>query len=86
MPSTAEDAAGRDPVAALCDVLCRALTRLADAGEADAACRLGAEAWSRLRSDRPREAQRLNGLLHALVHRLSPETSAPRPSESHEGR
>lgn len=54
-------------VSALNRLLARALRGLAEAGEGDAACRLAGEAWSLLRHRYPREAQRMNGLLHALV-------------------
>lgn len=48
-------------------VLVRALLALGAAGETDQACRLAAGAWSQLRHDYPREAERLNGAMHALT-------------------
>jgi uncharacterized protein (DUF2249 family) len=48
-------------------ILIRALKRMGDTGDTDAACRLAAEAWSLLRHDWPQEAQRLNGVMHNLT-------------------
>lgn len=45
----------------------RALKALGDSGETDLACRIAAEAWSLMRSDYPREAEKLNGALHYLT-------------------
>lgn len=57
-----------DPsLAPLNKIFIRALRRINDAGDSDAACRLAAEAWSLLRHDWPREAQRLNGVMHAFT-------------------
>jgi hypothetical protein len=56
-------------------LLRRALIALSEAGETDRACRLAAEAWSVLRHDLPREAERYTGLLHRLTathHRRTP--------------
>lgn len=38
-----------------------------DADDIDAACRLAAQGWSLLRHDQPREAERLNGVMHSLT-------------------
>ncbi|HRP27680.1 MAG TPA: hypothetical protein PLG77_04540 [Burkholderiaceae bacterium] len=38
-----------------------------DANDIDAACRLAAQGWSALRRDWPREAERLNGVMHSLT-------------------
>lgn len=38
-----------------------------DADDIDAACRLAAQGWSALRHDWPREAERLNGVMHSLT-------------------
>lgn len=38
-----------------------------DADDLDAACRLAAQGWSLLRHDRPRDAERLNGVMHSLT-------------------
>lgn len=48
-------------------VLAKALRELAGAGRSHEACTLAAEAWSLLRQDVPKEAERLNGLLHYLT-------------------
>lgn len=57
-----------DPVLSpLNQILIRALKRIGEAGDTDAACRLSAEAWSLLRHDWPQEAQRLNGVMHFLT-------------------
>ena len=47
----------------------RALLELAEAGDAQrhTACSLAASAWSALRQSQPREAERFNGVLHALT-------------------
>lgn len=57
-----------DPIAALNRLFAQALLRLGDAGEIDAACRLAAQGWSLLRHDQPKEAERLNGVMHNLTH------------------
>jgi hypothetical protein len=65
-PSAAPDAA----VAALNRLFVQALLRIGEGGDADAidaACRLAAQGWSLLRHDWPREAERLNGLMHGLT-------------------
>ena len=54
-------------LAPLNQIFIRALKRMGEAGDTDAACRLAAEAWSPLRHDWSREAQRLNGVMHALT-------------------
>lgn len=38
-----------------------------DPDELDAACRLAAQGWSALRHGWPREAERLNGVMHSLT-------------------
>jgi hypothetical protein len=56
--------------------LVRALLALGDAGAMhhDAACSIAASAWSALRHTHPREAERLNGVLHALTQSTHPTT------------
>lgn len=44
-----------------------ALVALAQAGEAEQACRLRARGWSALRHANDREAERLNAVLHSLT-------------------
>ncbi len=62
------------------DVLVKALRALGNAGQPDAANRLGAKAWWALRTTRPREAERVNGAMHYLA-RLPAEPGAP-PAEA----
>lgn len=45
----------------------KALLALGRADE-EQACTLAASGWSALRHTHPREAEKLNGLLHALTH------------------
>lgn len=74
-----------DALAELNKILIRALTALGAAGEDDQACRLGASAWSVLRHEYPREAQRLNALLHALTrttHKVDPTENGGRYVQS----
>ena len=59
-----------DAFAELSRLFLAALLALARTGEADQACRLGAAAWSAIRHDHPREADRLTAALHALVRSL----------------
>ena len=58
------------------DVLLKALRALGKAGRPDEASRLAASAWSVLRHEHPREAERVNGLMHWLA-RLPVEDDAP---------
>lgn len=55
----------------------RALLALGETGNAqrDQACRIAAAAWSELRHAHPREAERLNGVLHALTQSTHPSTT-----------
>ncbi|MGH7073583.1 MAG: hypothetical protein ACREFD_05195 [Stellaceae bacterium] len=48
-------------------LLRQALLALGAAGETDRACPIAAAAWSSLRHEMPREAERYNGLLHRLT-------------------
>ncbi|MEO6929734.1 MAG: hypothetical protein ABI190_11265 [Casimicrobiaceae bacterium] len=63
----------------------QALRRIGDCGNADdldAACRLAARGWSLLRPDWPRDAERLNGLMHSLTgprHAAQPARAAKMP-------
>jgi uncharacterized protein (DUF2249 family) len=52
--------------AVVTDLAREALTALADAGHAEQANRLAADAYVRLRHDAPVEAQRINALMHRL--------------------
>ncbi len=67
-----------DLLRALNRLLIRAVKALGDAGQADRACRIAAEAWAALRNEQPDEAERLNGALHYLTR--------PNPASDHERR
>jgi len=56
-----------DPISETTDVLVRALRALGNAGQSDTASRLAARAWWVLKSQHPREAERLNGISHYLA-------------------
>ncbi len=72
-PTAAPDstAQGADAaIATLNRLFVQALVRIGKCGDAndiDAACRLAAQGWSALRHDWPREAERLNGVMHSLT-------------------
>lgn len=51
----------------LVGVLVDALRALGDAGQPEAANRLGGQAWAALRRTHPDAAQRINGLMHRLA-------------------
>lgn len=77
--------ADEDAVIALNRVFVRALLALGAAGESEQACRLAAGAWSMLRHTYPREAERLNGALHALTRNspVTPAVTLPTDGEKH---
>ena len=56
----------------LCDVLLASLKALADAGEADAACRLAGRACAALREQDRTQWMRFNKLLHRLSSMTGP--------------
>jgi hypothetical protein len=60
-------------------LLVKVLKDLACAGRRDAACTFAAEAWSLLRHETPKEAERMNGLLHYLT---APAKTAETPSHA----
>ncbi|HEX7005996.1 MAG TPA: hypothetical protein VF274_02575 [Alphaproteobacteria bacterium] len=72
-----------DLVVPVSDVLLASLAALADAGQADAACRLAGRAYVLLRRPQPDVARRFDALLHRLAPRLTwsepPEAHDPRP-------
>lgn len=70
-----------DPLSSLNRVFAQALLRLGDAGEIDSACRLAAQAWSLLRHDHPKEAKRLNDVLHNLTNPRRRSTAKPHAGE-----
>lgn len=72
---TATTDASPETLAALNRQFTQALLALAEAGQADAACRLAASGWSVLRHQHPREAERLNGVMHALTRTTHPVTT-----------
>lgn len=57
-------------IAELNRLFVRALLLAGEAGEAESASRIAAAGWSKLRHDYPREAERLNGAMHALARNL----------------
>lgn len=65
-----------DALAATTDVLVRTLRALGKSGRPDEASRLAAKAYIALRDGRPREADRINGVMHFLA-KLPPEPDAP---------
>ncbi|MBX5476423.1 MAG: hypothetical protein IRZ18_04780 [Clostridia bacterium] len=77
---------GDEAVAALNKLLAEALRALGDAGETDRACRLAASGWALLRETWPREAERLNGVLHYLTQRPITVARRPRGTDGAAGR
>jgi uncharacterized protein (DUF2249 family) len=69
-------------VAALNRLLADALVALGRAGQPDAANRIAGRAWSALRHDHPREAERLNNLMHGLAKLPSSPEKEKRMSTS----
>lgn len=55
------------PLSQLNRLFVSALLALARAGDGEAACRLAAQAWSAIRHDDEREAERLTAVLHTLA-------------------
>ena len=74
----AEATCQQDTEACLASALSEALVALARAGEVDQACRLAAETWVAMRTERPALAVRLTALLHRLV-RLGVAAESPPP-------
>ena len=70
-----------DSVIALARLLADALVALGRAGQPEAANRIAGRAWSALRRDHPREAERLNNLMHGLAKLpSSPEKETHMPT------
>jgi hypothetical protein len=68
MTQESEDALARELAALLAD----ALKRVHELGDQDSASRIAAKAWSLLREAHPKEAQKMDGLLHlftGVMHR-----------------
>lgn len=61
-----------EDVARLNRILREALLVLAARGGAEESCRLAARAWSALREQHAREAERLTALLHSLARDTDP--------------
>ena len=57
----------QETVRELSRLLARTLRHLGDVGDRERACELAAEAWALLREAEPREAERMNGVLHYLT-------------------
>lgn len=76
MADSVDNSAEQDVIAQTTDVLVKALRTLGQSGFPDAASRLGGKAWWVLKEQHPREAERVNGVLHFLA-RLPAEAGAP---------
>ena len=70
IPDAGATAPRASSIAALNRLFMQALLQIGKHGSAediDAACRLAAQGWSLLRHDWPRDAERLNGVMHSLT-------------------
>ena len=63
MPESPDDTVAHDLTA----LLAEALRRVHELGDADAASRIAAKAWSALRSSHPKDAHKMDGLLHLFT-------------------
>jgi len=70
-----------DALVALNRFFIDALLALGRNNRGEEACRLAAAAWSALRHGHPREAERLNGVLHALTRDNHPQK--PNKGDNH---
>lgn len=68
--SAVDEAAVSELTGELLDLFLQALKELGDVGEADLASRLAASAYVRLRKRDPKQAQRINVLMHRLAARM----------------
>lgn len=57
----------------------KALRKLGEAGEVDAACKLAADAWWSLKDTDERAAERVNGTMHYLARLPQPAGQVPAP-------
>lgn len=57
----------RSDLARINRLFIEALMLLREHGATDEACRLAGRAWSAIRRSDPREAERINGAMHALA-------------------
>ena len=74
------DRADEELAAALTDALLETLGALGRAGQAERANRIAARTWWALRSAHPRQAQRINVLMHRLMkHEKPKEQQMPAP-------
>lgn len=71
MVSPSQDATGPGGATDLAPILLASLEALADAGQAEAACRLAGRTCVRLRRSDPAVGRRFDVLLHRLTRRLS---------------
>lgn len=70
------------PIDHLANALVAALRRLGESGEPVAASRIAATAWSAVRHDEQRIADRLNGVMHELARlEAAVDASADSPRE-----
>jgi len=70
---TASVAADDKELKSLNRIFIRSLLALGEKGEEERhlACQLAASAWSELRHAHPREAERLNGVMHSLTRSIT---------------
>src|SRR5699024_464964 len=61
------DQTGGEQLSAVVSTLIKALRALGQAGQPDRALELAATAWSQLRREDPRQAERINGCMHFLA-------------------
>lgn len=62
-------------------ILARSLKELGELGASQKACELAAEAWTVLREVEPKEAERMNGLLHQLTNTRCSKADSKSQSE-----
>lgn len=74
-----------DHIVAINKLMARALRALGDAGQNERASELAAEVWSLLREDHPKEAERMNGILHYLNDTTCKKNDVP-PADGSDGK
>ena len=67
MTTASPDQTGGEQLSAVVSTLIKALRALGRAGQPDRALELAATAWSQLRREDPRQAERINGCMHFLA-------------------
>ena len=75
MPAELSTSDPDELVASLTVVLTKSLRALGKAGQPDEASRLAATGWSLLRHEHPREAEKINGMMHFLARLPGSPTS-----------